>query len=116
MATDAEIANLIKASKEMSIYSKDEMDKMAEGAFITLHGYPFDNMHAEVLKVHHSKREVTVLLDPEGLMKKVTVSFDNVFYTVYKGYDETQKDKSLSGIEEKNKRSIDKILYKVNVS
>ncbi len=115
LATDYEIANMIEASKKMSIYSSDEMDKMSEGAFITLHGYPFDNMDAEVIKVHHNKKEVTVMLDPEGLMKEVTVSFDNVFYTVYKGFDESSKDKSLSEIEENNKRNIDKILHKVDI-
>ncbi len=115
IATDTEVSILVKASAENSIYSSQDLDNIEEGSFITLHGYPFDNIPAEVIKISHSKKEVKVRLLLETLMKEISVSFDHVFYTVYKNFDEESKDKSLNEMEEKNKNSTDKLFAKITL-
>ena len=114
IATDKEISELVKASKELGIYSAEDLEAISIGSLITLHGYPFDGIPASVNHINHSKKEVSVTLELDSLMKNVTVSFDNVFYTIYRAFDEEQHDKSLTDIENNGKRSLDKIFHKLN--
>lgn len=114
IATDKEVSRLVKASADNNVYSSEDLSNIKEGSYITLHGYPFDNIPAEVIKINHSKKEVKVKLLLETLMREISVSFDNVFYTVYKNFDEDSKDKSLNEIGENGNNSIDKIFAKVS--
>lgn len=114
IATDKEIAELIKTSKEMGIYSAGDLEAISIGQLITLHGYPFDGIPAQVNHINHNKKEVSVTLELESIMRNVTVSFDNVFYTIYRAFDEEQHDKSLTDIENTSKRSLDKLFHKLS--
>jgi len=118
MATDEEIAALAKSQELVSIYSSDDLDSVTEGSIITLHGYPFDNIDAEVLEIRTKKQEVRVRLLLEQVMSEVTVSFDNVFYTIYQGgYDESRlKEKSLEEMESNTRTNIDKLMANLNTA
>lgn len=106
-ATDEEIKRVIKQASKLSIYSgmdfntkegREEIRRKYEpyinkrgeavdGKIVTLKGYPFDNVDAQIIKIKFSKEEVDVLLnislDGEEFSKPATISFENLFYTVY---------------------------------
>lgn len=101
-ASDAEISYLMASAASNSVYSQEDIERLEEGQQITLHGYPFDNVPATVIKINHSKKEVKVKLELFQVMKEVSVSFDNVFYTVYKSKfnEEPLKEISLEQMQE----------------
>lgn len=104
-ATSGEINRLLDAHKKVSIYDKFDVDNLKHGTVINLKGYPFDNIDAKVLAVDKVKEKIKVELLIDGLIKKTTVSFDNVLYTVYHGlFDETDfKEKSIEEMQVKGK-------------
>lgn len=112
-ASDAEISKLIKTSGEINVYSEEEINKLKVGDYINLKGYPFDNMPAEILNINLHKREIKVsLLLDVVLSKIVTVSFENVFYTVYQGYDDSlSKDLNFDEMDFQKKGSKDRNMY-----
>jgi transcription antitermination factor NusG len=114
IATDKEVSILAKTSMDNNVYSADDLANISEGDCIMLHGYPFDNIPAQIVKINYKKKEVKVKLLLEVIMKNVSVSFDNVFYTVYNNFDENTKDKSLNEIDENGINSIDKIFAKLD--
>lgn len=86
MASDEEIVQLIKYSKSHSIHTSKDIRDLAVGKLIHLIGYPWEGMPAEVMAIDLEKRKVTVgLIIEDELGKPVTVSFDNIFYTIYHG-------------------------------
>jgi hypothetical protein len=91
VATDEEISSIVEYSKTCEIYSKEDVDKLKKGMSITLVGYPWDGLTAEVVKVDAKRKKVTVSIDMGYSMQQANVSFDNVFYSIYKGgYDENE--------------------------
>lgn len=111
-ATDKEIARLTKESAAMSIYSAEDLSKFKKGDYIKLKGYPFDDMPAEIISINLKKREVRVSLLLEMLVKEVTVSFENVFYTIYQGLDEKSKEDSYDELGDKyGQNTVDKMIY-----
>lgn len=115
LATDREIARLIQRQDTFSVFSAEDLTKISPGDHITLRGYPFDNMPAEIVKINFSKKEVEVKILIETLVKKVKVSFENVFYTVYNDYDEDELSKySLDEIRSQNTASLDKLYSKLS--
>lgn len=88
IATDKEVVRMVKQSKELSIFSAEDIGRLNVGDYIKLEGYPFDNMPAEILHINTKKKEVKVRLLMDTIVKDVLVSFDNVFYSIYKNYNE----------------------------
>lgn len=82
-ATSEEIANLVKAAYYSSIYDEEEIGKLLPGTVITLRGYPFENIVAEVVEVYPKKQKVKMKLELFDTLKEVMVSFDNIFFTIY---------------------------------
>lgn len=114
--TDAEtIYNLALEQEEKSIYSSKDVQKLVPGKIITLAGYPFDGLDAEVIQVDEKRKEVEVRLLLGNLTNKIKVSFDNVFYTIYKSeyMNTSMKETSLEDIEEKRK-NIDSLFTKIS--
>jgi transcription antitermination factor NusG len=112
LATDKEISRLIKKSKKLGIYSAEDISKLSPGDYIKLKGYPFDNMPAEIISINVKKGSVKVSLLMDSMIKEATVSFENVFYTVYQGLNENSREKSYDESSEKyGPNSIDKMLY-----
>lgn len=115
LATDREIADLIKQSGNLNIYSSDELSRFKKGDYINLKGYPFDDMPAEIIHINHKKREVKVSLLIAQLTKEVTVSFDNIFYTIYKGFDESLSNGlNIDELSNHNNGDSDRLMFKAN--
>jgi hypothetical protein len=114
-ASDKEVARMIEASSMMSIYNEDDLNRIKPGDIIKLEGYPFDDMPAEVIKINTKKKEVLVKLDMDAIVKEVTVSFENVFYSVYKNFKEESREESSDEMMEKyGSTTIDYIYFKNN--
>jgi len=105
-----EIAPLAEAAKINSIYTAKDLDTLYPGKIITLRGYPFDNIEAEILKINPLKREVEVKLILFASIKVVKVAFDNIFFTIYQSQylDSAMKEQSIEDIT-KNQKSTDNI-------
>lgn len=105
LATSGEIAQLINMHKQLSIYDKYDVDKLKPGMLITLKGYPFEGMDAIVKNVDKKKETVEVELQLESIMKHASVSFDNIFYTVYHSVkDESMKEKYIEDLKVKKRK------------
>ena len=112
-AREEEIVNLLKAAEKMSVFSDKIIEKLEIGSFITLQGYPYDGMPAEIVSINKTKKEVKVRLLLETMITTATVNFENIFYTVYSDYDKSCREKSLDEIDLHSKRSLDKIYAKI---
>lgn len=113
IATDKEVSRLVKASQSMSIYNQEDLKQFKSGDYIKLEGYPFEGMPAEIIKINHRKGEVIVKLLIDAIVKEVTVSFENVFYTIYKNYNENSRESSSDEIVSKHGQgAMDHITWK----
>lgn len=82
-ATSEEVSNLIKDSFQHSIHDSTDLGTAYPGMMVTLQGYPFDNMPAEIVEIDEKHQKVKVKLNIFSQMKVVSVEFDNVFFTIY---------------------------------
>lgn len=113
IATDEEVARMTKASQGMSIYCEEDLKRLKTGEYIKLEGYPFEGMPAEILNINHKKKEVRVKLLMDAIVKEIKVSFDNVFYTIYKDFEEESREVSSDELKEKyGENTIDHITWK----
>lgn len=114
LATDEEVTRLVKASDSMSIYNAEDLERIKPGDYIKLEGYPFEGMPAEIISINKRKREVIVKLLLDAIVKQVTVSFDNVFYSVYKNFKETGRESSTDKLKENyGQGAVDYLTYKL---
>lgn len=84
-ATSAEISHLIKSSVNIGAHSAEDLALLNVGDTIVLRGYPWEGISATLLEIDHKKKKVRVNIDI-GIFsqsKEVSVSFDNVFFTIY---------------------------------
>lgn len=92
-ASDKEVAIVKESAYYSSIYSAEDIEelKASEGKLVTLMGYPFDNMQAEIVYVNIKKQKVKVKLELMDMFREVEVSFDNILFTIYhnKSYDDS---------------------------
>ena len=72
----------------VSTHSSHDIERLKKGDFVNLKGYPFDNLDAQVLSINLNKEKVEVLIFTGDQSKKVEVSFDNIFFTIYENFDE----------------------------
>lgn len=113
MATDKEVSNLVRSSNSLSIFNKDDLGQFKKGDYIKLEGYPFDGMEAEIMSINFKKEEIKVRLLIDSLFKQVTVSFENVFYSIYKDYSENFRESSTDEIKERGgPNAVDHIIFK----
>lgn len=115
-ASAKEVERLVNLGSEFSIYDKSDLSNIGVGSIVTLKGYPFEDMPAMILEIDSKNERVKVELLLDALVKRVSVTFDNVFYTIYSGgYDETlMKDSKEKNIEDlkRNPHSTDKLYNK----
>lgn len=121
-ASNKEIANLIRISSDISVHSKDNIDELKEGMYVTLRGYPWDGLLAKILKIYPNKKEIKVegiIIQSseekpaeENVLKIMKLSFDTICYTVYRGkaYDDTVEEYDRSLDEMKNPE-LDKVQF-----
>lgn len=105
LAKDSEIKPLVEAAKINSIYTAKDLETLYPGKIIRLHGYPFDNIDAEIQKINYTKREVEVKLLLSTSIKVVKVAFDNIFFTIYQSQylESAMKEQSIEAIVKPNK-------------
>ena len=114
ICTDQEVANLVKEAEKSNIFSANEVDRLKKGSYIILKGYPFDGIPAEILEIKKKRKQVKVKLLTEGIFEEVTLNFENVFYTIYQGYDDklTKGDNYDEMLANKHKANkVDKLIF-----
>ena len=107
-----DVMRLIKYAQEESIHSSNDIDELKTDSIVTLMAYPFEGMEAKVVEVDKKHKKVKVLLrldmtegENEFADKITTVSFDNVFYSIYRGayHEDYNKEKTLTDYQSKTK-------------
>jgi hypothetical protein len=84
-ATSKEISDMVRESFNFSAHDAEDLDRVGPGTMITLRGYPWEGMPAEIIAVDKKRKLVKVRIGLMDEMREVKVSFDNVFYTIYHG-------------------------------
>jgi hypothetical protein len=84
---EREIISLLQTSEYCSVFSEDSIDKLKPKDYLILKGYPYEGIPAEIVKIDKVTKQVKVKLLMESMMHEVSVTFDNVYYTVYSDYD-----------------------------
>ena len=116
-ASSQEIQNLVLQQEDNSIRSGVDTDKLGPGSIVTLSGYPFDGLQAEIIEIDPKKKEVLVsLLLENSMTDRVKVDFDNIYWTIYKSeYMNTgMKEKSTDAYMEQS-HNIDNLYTKVKL-
>lgn len=112
IAKPEELFNIVYSHKINSVYDKYDIDNLKPEMVVKLKGYPFDEMDARIIKVDKDKEIVKIELLMDGLIKKTSVSFSNILYTIYHGtFDENDfKEKSLEEMGLKGRNYMNKIM------
>lgn len=102
--TDDEVERMVKVAKEESIHSSTDIENLKVGDIINLIGYPFEGMEATVRSIDKKGKQVLVEIASLGFSREVKVSFDNIFYSIYRGsYNEVyNREKTLTDYQSKN--------------
>lgn len=115
-ATSEEISALVTAARDNTIFSSAEIERIKVGDTITLKGYPWEGLDANVLEIDHKKQSLKVVVPLFQQLKAMDVSFDSVFFTIYKHpsqYDEdTKAGPSIDAME--GKGILDKLTFNLN--
>lgn len=106
------VERLLNLSDRISVFSKSDIDRISPGDLITLKGYPFDGLPAEVVKVDSKAKKVRVNLFIMEAHREVTVRFENIFYSIYSNFDESVSSNSIDEIDGRYKNSLDKVHHK----
>lgn len=81
-----EVMRLMKIGRSKSIYHANDINALAPGTQIALKGYPFEGMTGEIIEVNERKEEAKIKVFVGTESRKVTVSFGNLFYSVYEDF------------------------------
>lgn len=116
IASNQEVENIKKSADEISLFNEEDLKQIKKGDLITLKGYPFEGLSAEVVEINFQKQFIKVNLGIDSIMKEVKVSFQNVIYTVYSGHDPESgvKEKSIEEMGKNNPRFSDKLEFNFN--
>lgn len=77
-------------SKRNQIFSRDDIVNLKIGDYITLRGYPFEGIGAQVEEVNLSTKMIKVILYPNNGSLVVSLPLDNILYSIYNDYDENK--------------------------
>ncbi len=105
-ATSKEITDLIKIAFENDIHKSKDLTQVKPGEIITLRGYPFEGIQAELVSLDAKRKRATVKIEMFESKREVEVSFDNLFFTIYhnKAYDDSvSTTEAFSNVENTNK-------------
>lgn len=111
VATDQEVAEMVKSARKMNIFSEEDIDSLKKGDYIVLKGYPFDDLPAEVISVSKKRKEVRVKLLLDTAMSEVKVSFENIFYTIYSSFDSNMKETIESELNLSSDADLERVLF-----
>lgn len=114
VVTEEMVYAMMKAAKEDSIHSVEDVNKLKVGEIITLMGYPFSGLDARVVGIDKKSKSIQVevkLADSEewSSLRTIEVSFDNVFYSIYQGsyHDNYNREKTLTDYQQKTQMTSD---------
>lgn len=82
-ASAKEIAKLVRDAFTHSIHDSNDIANFGPGTMITLRGYPFEGVMAEIVQVDPKKKSVKVKISIFDQVRTVGVSFDNVYFSIY---------------------------------
>lgn len=111
VATDEEVASMVKSAREMNIFSEEDIDSLKKGDYIVLKGYPFDDLPAEVVSISRKSKEVKVKLLLDTAMSEVKVSFENIFYSIYSSFDSGMRETIESELNISGDNDLEKVLF-----
>lgn len=78
-----------KIAKQNKIYSLEDITRVQIGDYVTLRGYPFDGIGAEVRDINLSTKKVELTIFPgRDSTINIRVPMDSVMYTIYNNFDE----------------------------
>lgn len=113
-ASSKEVTRLLKDSVNLGAHTAEEISLLNIGDSIVLRGYPFEGVNAKVLSIDHKAQKVEVEIRIFDQFRPTTVSFDNVFFTIYHSNrnfeDSLSGDKSID--EMKDNKTFDKLQKK----
>ena len=108
------VEHFMQLAQNISIFSVNDLDSIKKGDVVTLKGYPFEGLRAEIMDINHKSKKAKVNLFIMDAYRIVTVDFENIFYSIYANFDEAISNNSFENIEFKNK-SLDRFQFK-NIS
>lgn len=82
-----------KLSKKNHIFTMKDILRVPPGSYITLKGYPFNGLGAQLEDINYMNRTAVVKIFPGGNSElKMQLPLDNVLYTIYDGYEDPVTD------------------------
>lgn len=76
-----------RLSKKNRIYSMEDILRVPPGSYITLKGYPFNGLGAQLEDINYLNRTAVVNIYPGGdSVLRLQLPLDNVLYTIYDDY------------------------------
>lgn len=96
------------------LFSSQDIVRLKIGDYITLIGYPFDGIEAQVEEINLENKTVEVKLFPSKGQMSVVLPFEHVLYTVYRDFDE-DKLNSFNGDIDLNQISEENIYNNLNI-
>ena len=99
-------------ANKVSIFSSNDINNINKGDFITLKGYPFEGLEAQIIDINYKTKKSDVLIYIMEGYRKVTVDFENIFYSIYTNFDDAISKNSIDTLESYNKGSLDKLHFK----
>lgn len=109
IVSSREILRMVEEAESHSIFEyNSELIKV--GRYITLIGYPYEGVPAQILKVDEENEKVKVRLELDITSMEIEIAFDNVYYTVYRTPNATLSNHdSLDEMIENSYHKIDRI-------
>lgn len=80
-----------RIAKKNKIYSPDDITRLHIGDYITLHGYPFEGMGAEITEINLNTHKVglKITMSTNSILN-IQVSMEHVFYSIYNDFDDNK--------------------------
>ena len=82
-----------KLTKKNQVYTMKDTLRIPPGSFITLKGYPFNGLGAQLEDINYMNRTAVVKIYPGGNSElRMQLPLDNVLYTIYDSYEDPLTD------------------------
>jgi len=109
---DEEVIDMMKTQSDMSLFNEDVFDKINVGKQITLKGYPYEGIIAEITDSNRKKGTIKVRVEVNSLKLELDVQPENVFYSVYSDIDPNESMRE-NYLEDSFTYTVDEIFAKV---
>lgn len=79
-----------RMARSKNIYSKSDIINLKIGEYITLHGYPFEGMGAQVLDINLTTKYISLGIPMGKGNIEVQMPLDQVLYSIYNDFNEEE--------------------------